>query len=118
MAAPNLRSPVSVIGKTEAVSLGTTLAAVISNAAESGLVLKVNAVRASNISTTAATVSIALVRGASTIYFLKSGSVSAGTSLIASDKNEYIYLEEGDALHASASDVDKVHLTVNYEAVS
>lgn len=118
MAAPNLRSPVSVVGKTTPVSLGTSLAAVLSNPAESGLVLKVNTIRASNISAAAATFSIALVRGASTVYLLKDGSVSKGTALIASDKNEYLYLEEGDSLQASASGVDTIHLTINYEQVS
>lgn len=226
MAAPNLRSPTTVTGKTELVGLTTSLGAVLSNGLSSGKVLKVNTVRAANISASNATVDLALVRtnpalavtrsqtsttnnslagdvgvgilgsgftywhkndasnaenytgtvleylvGASlpvsvlitvdgtpttveiqgivddpayvrldhsgftttsgvagstwvlslpglTSYLLKGGAIDAGKTLITTDKNEYVYLEEGDGIHAKASASDSIDLTINYEEIS
>ena len=118
MAAPNLRSPTTVTGKTAPASLTTTLAAVLSNAAASGQVLKLNTIRAANVGPTAVTVDVALYRGSTTSYLLKGGTVDAGKTLIATDKNEYIYLEEGDELRAKASAGTSIDLTINYEAIS
>lgn len=118
MAAPNLRSPITVTGKTATAALTTSLASVLANTASSNKVFKVNTVRAANVSGVAVTVDLALLRGATTTYLLKAGSIDANKSLIATDKNEYIYLEEGDALQAKASSASGVDLTINYEEIS
>ncbi len=118
MAAPNLRSPTVVTGKSACAVLTTGLSEILGNAAASGKVLKVNALRAANVTATAATVSLVVVRATSNFYLLKDGSVSAATALIASDKNEYVYLEEGDSLQAASGVNQAIHLTVNYEEVS
>ena len=118
MAAPNLRSPSTVTGKTAPAALTTSLATVLTNAAASGKVLKVNTVRAANVAAGAVTVDIALVRSGTTTYLLKGGSIDAGKTLITTDKNEYIYIEEGDELQAKASANTSIDLTVNYEEIS
>lgn len=118
MAAPNLRAPSTVTGKTAMAALSTSLAATLSNAAASGKVLKVNTIRAANVAVASVTVDLAIVRGATTRYLLKGGTVDAGKTLIATDKNEYIYLEEGDELQAKASAATSVDLTLNYEEIS
>lgn len=118
MAAPNLKSPSAVTGKTATAALTTSLAAVLSNAAASGKVLKVNTVRAANVAASSITVDIAHYRGSTTTYLLKGGSVDAGKTLITTDKNEYIYLEEGDELKAKASAGTSIDLTINYEEIS
>lgn len=51
-------------------------------------------------------------------YLLKGGSIDSGKTLIATDKNEYIYLEEGDQIKALSSSASSIHLTVNYEEIS
>lgn len=118
MAAPNLRSPSVVTGKTAVAALTTTLTAVLTNAAASGKVLKVNTVRAANVATGSVSVDVAHYRGATTTYLLKGGNVDAGKTLITTDKNEYIYLEEGDELRAKASAGTSIDLTINYEEIS
>lgn len=118
MAAPNLRAPTTVTGKTKPVSLTTSLADVLENTAASNLVLKVNTIRAANVASTAVSVDIAIVRSATTVYLIKGGSINAGTTLITTDKNEYIYLEEGDKIQAKSSVATSVDLTINYEEIS
>jgi hypothetical protein len=227
MAAPNLKSPTTVTGKTATAGLTTSLTSVLSNGAASNTVLKVNTIRTANTSASAVTVDIAHFRPASasavtrtqdassssditsgevgtyiissgytywhknasngsanytgtvleylvnatfplnvvisvdgtpttvqlqsvqnnagyvrldhsgftstsgttgsswilslpstTRYVLKGGAVDTGKSLIVTDKNEYIYLEEGDELRASASTGASVDMTINYEEIS
>lgn len=118
MAAPNLRSPTTVTGKTATAALTTDLTTVLENGASTGKVLKLNTVRASNVSADNITVDVAIYRGITTSYLLKGGTVEAGKTLIATDKNEYIYLEEGDALQAKASAGSSIDLTMNYEEIS
>jgi NADPH-dependent ferric siderophore reductase len=118
MAAPNLRSPATVTGKTATAALTTSLSTVLQNAASSGKVLKVNTVRAANVAAATVTVDIAHHRGIATTYLIKGGSVDSGKTLITTDKNEYIYLEEGDELQAKASAGTSIDLTINYEEIS
>lgn len=118
MAAPNLKSPSTVTGKTATAALTTSLAAVLTNASDSGKVLKVNTLRAANVSGTSVAVDLALYRGSTTTYLLKGGSIDASKTLITTDKNEYIYLEEGDTLQAKASTSASVDLSINYEEIS
>lgn len=118
MAAPNLRSPSTVTGKTATAALTTSLVAVLTNAAASGKVLKLNTIRAANVAAGSITVDVAHYRGTTTTYLLKGGTVDAGKTLITTDKNEYVYLEEGDELRAKASAGTSVDLTINYEEIS
>ena len=49
MAAPNLKEPTTIVGKTNGYAVTTSLAAALSNGAASGKVLKVNSVYAANV---------------------------------------------------------------------
>lgn len=118
MAAPNLRAPTTVIGKTSTAALTGVLSTVLANSAGSGKVLKVNTIRAANVAAGSVTVDIAHSRGAGLTYLLKGGAVDAGRTLITTDKNEYIYLEEGDEVKAKASAGTSIDLTINYEEIS
>lgn len=118
MAPPNLKSPGTITGKTALVALTTTLSSVLANATSSGEVLKVNTIRAANIGAEQVAVDIAVVRGASTIYLIKGAVIGVGKTLITTDKNEYIYLEEGDAIHAKTSVSSSTDLTINYEEIN
>lgn len=118
MAAPNLRAPTTVTGKTVLQALTTSLADVLENTAASNKSLKVNAIRAANKSASTVTVDIAVIRSSSTFYLIKDGSITAGKTLITTDKNEYLYLEEGDKIQAKASAGTSVDLTMSYEEIS
>lgn len=120
MAAPNLRSPTTVTGKTAMASAATTLTSVLANSAASGLLLKVNTIRAANVDSGGASVSLDLTvyRGTTHRYLIKAVSIGTAKALIVSDKNEYIYLEEGDSLYAKATTASGLDLTINYEEIS
>lgn len=118
MAAPNLRAPATVTGKTAVAALTSSLSTVLGNGVASAQLLKVNTIRAANVVASSTTVDIAHVRGATTTYLLKGGTVDAGKTLITTNKDEYLYLEEGDQLQARASSNASIDLTVNYEEIS
>jgi hypothetical protein len=120
MAAPNLRSPGTVTGKTALASAASTLSSVLANDASSGKVLKLNTIRAANVDSGGAAVSLDLTfyRGSTHRYLIKDVSVGTAKALIVSDKNEYVYLEEGDSLYAKASSTSGIDLSINYEEIS
>lgn len=118
MASPNLVSPTTVLGKTESYSCTASLGAALSNSAASGKVLKVNTIRATNISSSAAAVDVTLYRSGTHRYQLKNGSVPFGGALVLLDKNEYLYVQEGDSIYAKAGSASSVELTISYEEIS
>jgi hypothetical protein len=118
MAAPNLTQPSLINGKSAFYSCTTSLAPALSNAAASGKLLKVNTVRAANITNSAAAIETTIYRGSTHQYLLKGANVAPQSALLISDRNEYIYLEEGDSLYAKASAATAIDLTIHYEEIS
>lgn len=101
-------------------SVATTLTSVLDNSAASGLLLKLNTIRAANVDSGGAAVGLDLTvyRGSTHRYLIKGVSIGAAKALIVSDKNEYVYLEEGDSLYAKATSASGIDLTINYEEIS
>jgi hypothetical protein len=118
MTAPNLKTPTSINGKTAVYSCTDTLASALDNAAASDKLLKVNTVRASNLTNNSATVDFTFYRSSTHTYFIKGASIPPNGSLVLLDRNEYIYVEEGDALWARANTSSTVDLTIHYEDIS
>lgn len=119
MAPPNLKSPTTVTGKTAAYGCTATLASALANAGASGKALKVNSVRAANIDGTAAfDVDLTLFRASTHTYLASTVSVPADATLILVNRDEYFYLEEGDALHARASTTGRIDLTICYDEIA
>jgi hypothetical protein len=118
MTAPNLKNPTTITGKTAVYACTDSLAAALSNGAGSNKALKVNVVRAANLTTGIATVDLTVFRGAVDTYIIKSASVSPNSSLVLIDKNEYLYLEEGDDLRADANATSTIDITIHYEEIS
>lgn len=118
MAAPNLRIPSAIIGKTAAALVGTSNTAVLTNAAASGKVLKITTTRGANISGATSALSVSHYRSSTHRYLVKGSTVEVGEALVVSDRNDYIYLEEGDALYAQASVASSFDLIIAYEDIS
>ena len=118
MAAPNLRDPASVTGKTALYSATAALGSTLANADDSNKLLKVNVIRAANLTTGTASVDITVFRSSAHTYVIKTATVAPNTSLVVLDKNEYLYLEEGDALYAKANAVSTLDLTIHYEEIT
>ena len=124
MAAPNIVNVATITGKTATVALSTTNAtAVVSNAASSNKVFKINNIIVSNVDgTSAADITINLYSQddiAGTAYAIASTvSVPADSTLVVLDKNTALYLEEDKSIGAQASAVDDLVVVASYEEIS
>jgi len=124
MAAPNIVDVSTIIGKSATIALSTTSqTTLVSNAASSGKVFKINMIQVANVDgTNAADVTIdvhSAAAGGGTAYSLVStASVPADASLIAVDKNTALYLEEDKSITATASAANDLEVIVSYEEIS
>ncbi len=124
MAAPNLLSPTTITGKTAYVSLSTTNAtSILSNAASSGKVLKVNSLIVANVDgTNAASITVSLYSAAAiggTAYKIANTiTVPADASLVVVDKTSMLYLEEDKSLGAVASAAGDLEIICSYEEIA
>jgi len=124
MAAPNIVNVTTITGKTDQVSLTTTNAtAVVSNAASSGKVFKINSLIASNVDgTNAADITVSVYSeddiGGTATELVSTVSVAADSSLVVIDKNTALYLEEDMSIGATASAANDLKVVVSYEEIS
>lgn len=124
MAAPNIVNVSTITGKTAVVDLSTTNAtAVVSNAASSGKVFKINSLYVSNVDgSTAADITISFYSeddiGGTATEICKTISVPANAVVIVIDKNSSIYLEEDRSIGATAGAANDLKVTCSYEEIS
>ncbi len=117
MAAPNIVNVSAIYGKTGVLSVTTTATAIVTNAAASGKVLKVDSLLVANIDGTAnATVNAEVYRSATSYYFAYTMTVPAGATLDILSK--YIYLEEGDSIRLAANANSDLQAVCSYEEIS
>jgi hypothetical protein len=117
MTAPNLKSPSIITGKVMPYPVTTSLAVAISNANGSNQCLRINTVRLANTGSSAVSVSVSHYRSSTHTYIVKTANLAAYTSLVVSQRDEFIYLEEGDAIYAQAS-AATVDMLITYDAWS
>jgi hypothetical protein len=101
----------------------TNATAVLSNAAASDKVFKVNSLVVSNVDgTNAADITIALYSeddiGGTATEIVSTVSVPADASLIVIDKNTSIYLEEDRSIGATAGSANDLKVIVSFEEIS
>jgi hypothetical protein len=124
MAAPNIVNVTTIIGKSAAVDLTTTSAtAVVSNAASSGKVFKINSLVVSNVDgTNAADITVSYYSeddiGGTATQIVSTISVPADATLVVIDKNTSIYLEEDRSIGATAGTASDLKVLVSYEEIS
>ena len=124
MAAPNIVDVTTITGKTTYLSLADTSATVLlSNAASSGKVFKVNTIIVANddgANTANITVTInSAAAGAGTAYKLASTiDVIADSTLVVLDKASAIYLEEDKSIVCTASAGNDLDVICSYEEIS
>ena len=118
MAAPNLKNPTTIIGKTARYAVGSGLATAISGV-PSGSVYKINSIFCANVDgTSAADISVSIYDGSTDFYLAKTIAVPADATQIISTKETYFYLEEGDSIRATGSHVSRLELVIGYEDIS
>ena len=124
MAAPNIVNVTTITGKSATVDLSSTAAtAVLSNAASSGKVFKVNSLVVANVDgSVAADITIGFYSqddiGGTATEIVSTVSVPADASLVVIDKNSFIYLEEDRSLGATAGAANDLKVVVSYEEIS
>lgn len=124
MAAPNIVGVTTIVGLTTFIGLTTTNATtIISNAASSNKVLKINTIIASNIDgTNSADISVRLHDAAAgvgnSVPIAFTIPVAADSTLVVLDKASSIYLEENRSITATASAANDIAITCSYEEIS
>jgi hypothetical protein len=124
MANPNIVNVSTITGNTTYVALSTTSATtLLSNAASSGLVYKVDNIVVSNVNgSTAANVTVSVnsaASGGGTAYRLAYQiSVPAGASLIVTDKSTAFYLMENQSVVITAGTANYLEAVLSYENIS
>lgn len=124
MANPNIVNVTSILGDNSSVSLTTTAAtSIVSNAASSGKVLKINTIIAANVDgTNAADITInkysAAALGGTAYPIASTISVPADASLVIVDKTTAIYLKENESIGATAGTASDLVITCSWEDIS
>ena len=124
MANPNIVNVSTITGNTTYVALSTTSATtLLSNAASSGLVFKVDNIVVSNVNgSTAANVAVSVnsaASGGGTAYRLAYQiSVPAGASLIVTDKSTAFYLMENQSVVITAGTANYLEAVLSYESIN
>jgi len=125
MANPNIAgTSTTIYGVTTYLTPGTTAATVLlSNAASSGTVMKINQIVAANVTGSAAvnvTVAINnLAAGAGTAFPVASiVSVPQAASLIVVDKTTAIYLMENSSITVTSGTSSGITYSISYELIA
>ena len=124
MANPNIVAVTSILGNTTYLTPANTSANVLlSNAASSGDVLKINQIVAANVDGSSAanctvTVNSAAAGGGTAYPIVSTVSVPADASLIVVDKTTAIYLMENQSIVVTSGTANDLAFTISYEAIS
>lgn len=124
MANPNIVNVAGIYGENASVSLTTTNATqIVSNAASSGKVYKINTIMVANVDgANAADITINKYSGAAlggTAFPIASTiSVPADATLIVLDKTTAIYLKENESIGATAGTASDLVVTASWEEIN
>ena len=124
MAAPNIVNVANVTGKTSTtiVANATGTFSVLSNAAASGQVYKINTLMITNYAAVNANVALnyypAAALGGTLSPVANNITVPSGAVVVFLDKSSTIYLEEDKSIGAQATVGNTISLTVSYEIIA
>lgn len=116
MAAPNIVSVNSMIGKTDLMNVTTTATAITTCATDK--LYKVNSLIVSNIDgINTADITVDIYRSATAYHIASTITVPADATLVVISKDMGIYLEEGDQLRCTASANGDLQASCSYEII-
>ena len=124
MAAPNIVNVGTITGKSFYLALANTSAtALVSNAASSGKVFKVNMIQVANVDgSVACDVTVKYHTqddiGGTGYALVSTVSVPQDSSLVVVDKNTALYLEEDRSISVTAGTANDLEVLVSYEEIS
>ncbi len=124
MANPNIVNVAAIYGNSAQVSLTTTSAtSLVSNAASSGKVFKINSITVANVDgTNAADITInvysAASLGGTAFPIVSTISVPADATLIVTDKTTTFYLLENQSIGATAGTASDLVVNASWEEIN
>ena len=124
MAAPNIVNVGTITGKSFYLALANTSAtALVSNAASSGKVFKINMIQVANVDgSVACNVTVKYHTqddiGGTGYALVSTVSVPQDSSLVVVDKNTALYLEEDRSISVTAGTANDLEVLVSYEEIS
>ncbi len=124
MAAPNIVNVGTITGKSFYLALSNTSAtALVSNAASSGKVFKINMIQVANVDgSVACDVTVKYHTeddiGGTGYALVSTVSVPQDSSLVVLDKNTALYLEEDRSISVTAGTANDLEVLVSYEEIS
>lgn len=123
MAAPNLANVTAIYGRlAQAAPANATANVLISNAANSGLLLKLNTLVATNVTLNPAAVTVSInsaAAGGGTAFRLAFlVTVPANSSLIVVDKNAAQYLPENTSVVVTSSVAGSLEYSASYDEMA
>jgi hypothetical protein len=124
MANPNIINVTTLTGNTTYLTpANTTANTLLSNAASSGLVFKINQIVCANVNgSSAVNATVAInnqAAGAGTNYpIISTISVPASASVIAVDKTTAVYLMENSSIVVTSGTSSGITYTISYESIA
>ena len=127
MANPNIVNVTTILGNTSTILISSTAdpfaTALVSNAASSGKVYKINSIVVANVDgTSAADISIKIFSlaalGGTGTAIASTISVPPDASLIVTDKTTSFYLLEDKSIGATASAANDIVVTCSWEEIN
>jgi hypothetical protein len=124
VANPNIVNVAAIYGNSSQVSLTTTSAtSLVSNAASSGKVFKINSITVANVDgTNAADITInvysAAALGGTAFPIVSTISVPADATLIVTDKTTTFYLLENQSIGATAGTANDLVVNASWEEIN
>jgi hypothetical protein len=124
MANPNIVNVTTIYGNSSSTALSTTSAtSLVSNAAASGKVFKINSIVVANVDGTAAAdvpinVYSAAALGGTAFAIASTISVPADASLVVTDKTTSFYLLENQSIGAIAGAANDLVVTASWEEIN
>lgn len=124
MANPNIVNVAAIYGNNSSTALSSTSAtSIVSNAASSGKVFKINTIMVANVDgTSAADITInkysAAALGGTAFPIASTISVPADATLIVVDKTTSFYLKEDESIGATAGAANDLVVTCSWEELN
>lgn len=124
MAAPNIVNVANITGVSTFISgiSTTTPNVIISNAASSNQVLKLNTLMASNITGASANITVKIFNAAAgagtSVSIASSITVPSGSTLAIIGKDTPLYIEENRSIGAIAGTASAIDMVASYETIS
>lgn len=124
MANPNIINVTTLTGNTTYLTpANTTANTLLSNAASSGLVFKINQIVCANVNgSSAVNATVAInnaAAGAGTNFpIISTISVPASASVIAVDKTTAVYLMENSSIVVTSGTASGITYTISYESIA